>query len=284
MAKMTRISGILGALALSAICGLPALAETPTAATVVATVNGKAITLGEMIVMRGSLPAQYQALPDDVLFNGILDQLVQQTVLEQSVEPGLTLQQRIQIENDRRSALAAIGLQDVVQKAVTEEALQAAYDARFKDAQPGTEYRAAHILVESEEKANEIKAEIEGGVEFADAAAKYGTDGTKASGGDLGWFGTGMMVKPFEEAVVAMKPGELKGPVQTDFGWHLIKLAETRAAQAPALDEVREELAAEIEQKVVQAHLETLTTAAKVEKPGEGIDPALLKDQSLLDK
>lgn len=246
--------------------------------------NGKAITLGEMIVMRGSLPAQYQALPDDVLFNGILDQLVQQTVLEQSVEPGLTLQQRIQIENDRRSALAAIGLQDVVQKAVTEEALQAAYDARFKDAQPGTEYRAAHILVESEEKANEIKAEIEGGVEFADAAAKYGTDGTKASGGDLGWFGTGMMVKPFEEAVVAMKPGEMKGPVQTDFGWHLIKLAETRAAQAPALDEVREELAAEIEQKVVQAHLETLTTAAKVEKPGEGIDPALLKDQSLLDK
>lgn len=281
MAKMTRI---LGALALSAICGLPALAETPTAETVVATVNGTAITLGEMLVMRASLPPQYQSLPDDVLFNGILDQLVQQTVLEQSVEPGLTKQQQIQIANDRRSAIAAIGLQAVVQKAVTDEALQAAYDARFKDFQGGTEYRASHILVDSEEKAKEIKAEIEGGVAFADAAAKYGTDGTKASGGDLGWFGPGMMVKPFEEAVVAMKPGELKGPVQTDFGWHLILLAETRIAAAPTLDDVREELAAEIEQKAVQAHLESLTAAAKVDKPGEGIDPALLKDQSLLDK
>lgn len=282
MAKMTKI---LGAMALAAgLSALPALAEDLTPETVVATVNGKAVTLGEMIVMRASLPPQYLSLPDDVLFKGILDQMVQQSALEQSVEPTLSKKDRIQIENDRRSAIAALALQGVVQDAVTDTALQAAYDAKYKDFKPGTEYHAAHILVDSEEKAKEIKAQIDGGVTFADAAKTHGTDGTAASGGDLGWFGAGMMVKPFEDAVAAMKPGELVGPVQTEFGWHLIQLLETRPAAAPALDDVREDLAAELEQKAVQAHVEAVTKAAKIEKPGEGIDPAVLKDETLLDK
>ena len=282
MAKMTKI---LGAMALAAgLSALPALAEDLTPETVVATVNGKAVTLGEMIVMRASLPPQYLSLPDDVLFKGILDQMVQQSALEQSVEPTLSKKDRIQIENDRRSAIAALALQGVVQNAVTDTALQAAYDAKYKDFKPGTEYHAAHILVDSEEKAKEIKAQIDGGVTFADAAKTHGTDGTAASGGDLGWFGAGMMVKPFEDAVAAMKPGELVGPVQTEFGWHLIQLLETRPAAAPALDDVREDLAAELEQKAVQAHVEAVTKAAKIEKPGEGIDPAVLKDETLLDK
>lgn len=282
MAKMTKI---LGAMALAAgLSALPALAEDLTPETVVATVNGKPVTLGEMIVMRASLPPQYLSLPDDVLFKGILDQMVQQSALEQSVEPTLSKKDRIQIENDRRSAIAALALQGVVQNAVTDTALQAAYDAKYKDFKPGTEYHAAHILVDSEEKAKEIKAQIDGGVTFADAAKTHGTDGTAASGGDLGWFGAGMMVKPFEDAVAAMKPGELVGPVQTEFGWHLIQLLETRPAAAPALDDVREDLAAELEQKAVQAHVEAVTKAAKIEKPGEGIDPAVLKDETLLDK
>lgn len=282
MAKMTKI---LGAMALAAgLCALPALAEDLTPETVVATVNGKAVTLGEMIVMRASLPPQYLSLPDDVLFKGILDQMVQQSALEQSVEPTLSKKDRIQIDNDRRSAIAALALQGVVQNAVTDTALQAAYDAKYKDFKPGTEYHAAHILVDSEEKAKEIKVQIDGGVTFADAAKTHGTDGTAASGGDLGWFGAGMMVKPFEDAVAAMKPGELVGPVQTEFGWHLIQLLETRPAAAPALDDVREDLAAELEQKAVQAHVQAVTKAAKIEKPGEGIDPAVLKDETLLDK
>ena len=104
MAKMTKI---LGAMALAAgLSALPALAEDLTPETVVATVNGKAVTLGEMIVMRASLPPQYLSLPDDVLFKGILDQMVQQSALEQSVEPTLSKKDRIQIENDRRSAIA----------------------------------------------------------------------------------------------------------------------------------------------------------------------------------
>lgn len=281
---MAKITTILGAFALTVALAAPALAADPTAETVVADVNGTPVTLGQMIAMRTSLPPQYQALPDDVLFKGILDQLVQQTLLAQSVEQKLSKRDQITLENERRGQISAIALQQVVTAAVTDAALQAAYDAKYKDFKPGTEYHAAHILVDSEEKAKEIKAQIEGGVDFADAAKTHGTDGTAANGGDLGWFGPGMMVKPFEDAVVAMKPGELVGPVKTDFGWHLIKLVETRPSAAPALDDVRDELAAEIEKTAITDHLAALEKDAKVEKPGEGIDPAVLKDESLLDK
>ncbi len=283
MATAKRIlAGAILALGLA----LPALAEdAPTADTVVATVNGTVITLGHMIAARESLPEQYKALPPDVLFKGILDQLVQQTVLEQAVEGKLTRAQNLQLENETRGYLSGIALQQAVEGAVTDEALQAAYDARFKDAAPQTEYHAAHILVDSEEKANELKAQIEGGASFADLAKANSTDpGSGANGGDLGWFGLGMMVKPFEEAVVAAPVGKVVGPVKTDFGWHLILVSETRVAAQPTLDDLREELAAEIQQKAIEAKVGELTAAAKIEKPGEGLDPALLADTTLLDK
>lgn len=259
-------------------------AGAPTAATVVATVNGTEITLGHMIALRDNLPDQYDSLGDDVLFKGILDQLIQQTALEQSLGE-IALRDRLRLDNDRRGYLAGVALEAVVGGAVTDAAVQAAYDARIKDAAPQTEYRAAHILVDTEEKALELKAQIEGGADFAELARANSTDtGSGANGGELGWFGPGMMVKPFEDAVVAMKPGELAGPVRTDFGWHLIRLEETRVAATPTLDELRPELEAEIERKALQDHIVALTAAAAVTRPGEGLDPALLKDLSLLDQ
>lgn len=254
------------------------------AGTVVATVNGTDITLGHMIVLRNSLPAQYQALPDDVLFNGILEQLIQQVALEQSMEGRITPRDRMAIDNDRRGYLSGVALQAVVDGAVTDAALQAAYDARFKDATPETEYNAAHILVETEEQAADLKAQIDGGADFADLARQHSGDGAAANGGDLGWFGLGMMVKPFEDAVVALQPGQVGGPIQTQFGWHLVLLKETRQAAIPSLDEVRAELADEIERTAVEAHIATLTDAAAIERPGQGIDPAALRDLTLLDK
>lgn len=283
---MATAKRILAGAVLAIGLALPALAEdAPTADTVVATVNGTVITLGHMIAARESLPEQYKALPPDVLFKGILDQLVQQTVLEQAVEGKLTRAQNLQLENETRGYLSGIALQQAVEGAVTDEALQAAYDARFKDAAPQTEYHAAHILVDSEEKANELKAQLEGGASFADLAKANSTDpGSGANGGDLGWFGLGMMVKPFEEAVVAAPVGKVVGPVKTDFGWHLILVSETRVAAQPTLDDLREELASEIQQKAIEAKVGELTAAAKIEKLGEGLDPALLADTTLLDK
>ncbi|WP_435257142.1 peptidylprolyl isomerase [Thioclava sp. FR2] len=279
---MTKMTGFLAGLAMSGLLVVPAVAQD--ASTVVATVDGTEITLGHMIALREQLPAQYQSLPDDVLFKGILDQLVQQTALAQSVgEP--KLKDRLALENDRRGYLSGVALQGVVSAAVTDEALQKAYEAKFKDAAPQMEYNAAHILVASEEAANDLKSQLEGGADFAELAKANSTDtGSGAMGGDLGWFGLGMMVKPFEEAVVAAEVGKVVGPVQSQFGYHLILVKESRVAEAPSLDEMRDELAAEIEQAAVQSHIEELTAKASVTRSGEGLDPALLRDVTLLDK
>ena len=272
---------LVGALALTN----PVQAQDMTADTVVATVNGTNITLGQMIVLRGTLSDQYQALPDDVLFKGILEQLIQQTVLEQSLGDKITKRDLIAVENNKRGYLSGIALQAVVGASVTDATLQAAYDARFKDAAPQTEYSAAHILVEDEEKAKALKAELDGGADFADLAKANSTDtGSGANGGDLGWFGLGAMVKPFEDAVVAAEAGKVTAPVKSDFGWHLILVRETRIASAPPLDDLRDELAAEIEQKAIAAHLDSLTTAATITRPGEGFDPKFLRDETVLDK
>lgn len=272
--------------ALAVGLALPVWAEdAPTADTVVATVNGTAITLGHMIVAREALPDQYKALPADVLFKGILDQLVQQTALEQSMEGKLTRRDTLRLDNDKRGYVSSRALESVVLGAVTDEALQAAYDARFKDAAPQTEYSAAHILVEDEAKAKELLAQLEGGADFAELAKVNSTDtGSGANGGELGWFGLGMMVKPFEDAVVGAEVGKVVGPVQTDFGFHLILVRETRLASLPTLDDIRDELATEIERQAIDAHVTEITSAATVERPGEGIDPAVLGDLTLLDK
>ena len=284
---MAKFAAFWPRLALGAACvfGLvaPAAAQDVSADTVVATINGTAITLGHMIVLRETLPDQYQALPDDVLFKGILEQLIQQAALEQSLAGKTTKRDALALENSRRGYLSGVALEGVVAAAVTDTALQAAYDAKYAGAGGQTEYHAAHILVDTQEKAAALKAEIDTGADFAELARANSTDGAAESGGDLGWFGPGMMVKPFEDAVLAMKPGEVAGPVQTQFGWHLIKLAETRIASAPPLDQVRDELATEIEKTAVAAAIDALTAAATVTRPGEGIDPAALKDQSLLD-
>ena len=282
---MAKAMQVLAGMALAATLALPVLAQDTTADTVIATVNGTNITLGHMIAARESLPEQYKALPNETLFKGILDQLIQQTALEQSMADKITKRNLLQLENDKRGYMSNAALQEVVTGAVTDAALQAAYDARFKDAAPKTEYSAAHILVATEAEANDLKAQLDGGADFAELAKTKSTDtGSGANGGDLGWFGLGAMVKPFEEAVVAAEIGKVAGPVKSDFGYHLILVKETRVAAQPTLDDMRDELASEIEQKAVEAHVKALTDAAKIEKPGEGIDPALLSDLTLLDK
>lgn len=280
---MTKRSGLWKALALTVVLSGPALAEGETADTVVATVNGTAITLGQMVALKETLPQEYQTLPDDVLFKGIYDQLIQQEVLAQSVKD-LSPRALANIENSRRGLVSGLAIDAVVKAAVTDEALQKAYDERFKDAKPQTEYNAAHILVETEEEANAIKAELAAGGDFAEIAKAKSTDtGSGANGGDLGWFGLGMMVKPFEDAVVAAKVGELTGPVKSEFGYHLIMVKETRIAEKPTLDQLRDELAAQVENAAITAKIDELTKGATVTREGEALDPTILKNTALID-
>jgi peptidyl-prolyl cis-trans isomerase C len=269
--------------ALSLALAAPVHAEGETADTVLATVNGTDVTLGQMVALRETLPEQYQALTDDVLFNGILEQLIQQTALTQSMDGKVTKRDEIMLENQRRAYLSSTALQAVVEGAVTDATIQAAYDAKYVGGSPATEYRASHILVATEQEALDLKKQIDEGADFAELAVANSSDGSAAGGGDLGWFGQGMMVKPFEDAVMALQPGQVSDVVQTQFGFHLVKLVETRDAAAPSLDEVRAELAAEIERAAIEGHIASLTEGAAITRT-EGIDPATVRLQTLFDE
>ena len=280
-AMKTWAAGVIGAV----LAVAPAAAQDVDAGTVLATVGGVEITVGHLIVARTTLPPQYQQLDDAVLFEGLLDQLIQQNALAQSVQDP-TAATLLTIENQRSGLLAGEALGKVAQAAVTEEALQAAYKLRFTDAEPQTEYNAAHILVETEAEAQAIVEELAGGADFATIARERSQDpGSGAQGGDLGWFGTGMMVQPFEEAVVALEPGAVSAPVETQFGWHVIRLNETRPVPVPTLEEVRAQIAGELEQQAIEAGIAELRESADITQAEPGaIDPAVIGNIDLLEE
>ena len=275
---------------LSAACAaalfvaLPAHAQDATADTVVATVNGTEITLGHMVATRARLPEQYAQLPPEVLFEGILDQLIQQTAIVANAGP-LSKAGELTLQNERRALIVGETLTGVATAALTEEALEEAYEAAYAGAEPEEEYNASHILVETEERAAELLAEIQGGADFADMAREHSTGPSGPNGGDLGWFGTGMMVPEFEAAVVALEPGAVSEPVQTQFGWHLVKLNETRQKDAPTLAEVRDELVEQIQSDAITAAVEAATAGADIARPDiSAIDPSVLNDLGLLEE
>ncbi|WP_210528436.1 peptidylprolyl isomerase [Rubellimicrobium arenae] len=266
-------------------------AETPAAPsepatrdTVVATVNGTDIKLGQVLIAVRQLPPQYQQLPPDILFGGVVDQLIQQELLAQSVTtPSPSTE--IALENQRRSLLANQVIGEIATAAVTDEALQQAYDAQYANVEPTTEWDASHILVASQEEAQAAIDRINGGESFEDVAKELSTDtGSGSQGGELGWFSAGMMVPEFEQAVAGLEKGQLSAPVQSQFGWHIIRLNDTRPKAAPTLEEVRSELEGQIQQEAVQARLTELEGAGQVTRPEPGqFDPAVLNDPSLLE-
>ncbi|KAE9630908.1 peptidylprolyl isomerase [Parasedimentitalea maritima] len=277
---ITFLSGV----AMSALLMLPVPATAaPHANTVVAVVNGEEITIGHMILSRATLPAQYQQLPADVLYNAILDQLIQQTALKQALHGEVPHYIELSLENESRSLLAAEVIETVMRKATTEEDLLAAYDAEYSDGDGGDEFNASHILVETEEEAQIVKLELDAGANFATLAQEKSTGPSGPSGGELGWFGKGRMVPEFEEAVLKLKSGEVSDPIQTQFGWHVIILNERRKTSAPEFEAVREELATKLQNEAVEARVNELTTSAEIERPEvEDLDPAILQNLDLV--
>ncbi|MEI4232053.1 peptidylprolyl isomerase [Roseovarius sp. D22-M7] len=258
--------------------------DDPSADTVVATVGETEITLGHMLALRGTLPEQYDRVPPDVLFDGVLDQLVQQTLLMQTQEGPLSRAARVRLDNDRRAVLAADVAKGIFETRITDEAVRALYESRYAEAETGPEYRAAHILVETEEEALAIIDKIEGGANFAALAQQHSIGPSGPSGGDLGWFGEGVMVPEFFDAVAALGDGGISAPLETGFGWHVIELRETRIRERPTLAEVRGDLAAELRQKAFDDHVAQLERESDVSRAGaEGVAPALINRIDLLE-
>ena len=279
---MQKRLNFIATLGLAVTLAMPAQAQD--ANTVVATVNGKDITIGHMILARTTLPEQYQQLPDDVLFEGILKQLVEQSLLADSFTGDLPKRISISLENEKRSLIAGERVEAVLTAALTYEAIQAAYDSKFADAEPTQEYNASHILVETEEEALALKSELDAGADFASAAKEKSTGPSGSNGGALGWFGKGAMVPSFEAAVADLDVGAVSAPVKTQFGWHVIILNETRNASAPTLAEVRPELEDALRKSALSNAIEILREKADVDQSGaEGINPSVLSDLSVVE-
>ncbi|MTJ04676.1 MAG: peptidylprolyl isomerase [Sediminimonas qiaohouensis] len=284
---MTGHRTFMSAVAIAICAALPASAQdSETAAdTVVATVNGTEITLGQMIIARGGLPDQYKSMPDDVLFEGILDQLVQQTLLAQTIEDDMPMRVEMALENEKRTLLASEVVNSIVGGAVTEDAIQAAYEETYANADPEQEWNASHILVETEEDAAALVKRAREGEEFAKLAREHSTGPSGPGGGELGWFGAGSMVPDFEKAITSLEPEEISDPVKTQFGWHVIRLNETRLKDVPSIEDVRKELQQQVQRDAVDARVSELREGAEIDTSGQDlVDPAQLKNIDLLEQ
>ena len=219
----------------------------------------------------------------------LIDELVQRELLLQDANKkqlGNTAEVLAQLESAKRTLLTAADVQNFIKSnPVTDAEIKAEYDAKVAG-ENGTEYKARHILVKTEDEAKKIIAELDKGGDFAKIANKVSLDGKDTqNGGDLGWFVASQMVAPFSEAVVKLEKGQYtKTPVQTQFGWHVILREDSRAQTPPPLDSVKEQLLPYLQRKKVQDYIEGLRKSAKVEilapkeAPAKAPEPAAKGD------
>lgn len=257
--------------------------EAPTKDTIIATVNGVNITLGHVLSLSNRLPAQYQDIDNNALYDGIVDQLIQQQLLSGLIkEPSIEL--KLALENEKRSLIAADAIQYLYDSVLTEEAIKARYDVQYANADPILEYNTRHILVEDEDEANTIIKLLEDGGDFVALAKEKSSGPSGSQGGDLGWTGKGQFVPEFEAAMVELEAGQVSAPVKTQFGWHVIKLEATRNKPAPALETVRSEIEDELKRAALSKQIEELETGGEVKRTEQEIDPAVVKNFKLLKK
>jgi len=264
-----------GALTLSACnkgqqAAAPA-ADVAAASPAVAIVNGTPISKADFDVYVKSLlqgKPQTELTPEQK--NQVLDELItMQLVSTQAVKDGLEKDPDVaaRLEVLRMRVLADAESQKFLKgKEPTDAELHAEYDSAIA-AMDKTEYHARHILVDSKEKAEAVIKKLKGGAKFEDVAKAESSDNSKNNGGDLGWFTLARMVKPFGDAVKSLKKGEITPePVQTQFGWHVIQLEDTREVSPPPFDQVKTQVTNGVIQKKLQAYVEDLKKNAKIEK------------------
>lgn len=249
------------------------LAFTPAiyAAEPAATVNGKPIKQSwvDFIVK----DAQERGQKGDGLKNAVINELVgSELAYQEAVKQGIDKNQDIltAAEIGQRKLVVNAFLADFMKKnPVTDTDTKAAYED-YKKELGDKEYSARHILVKTEAEATDIIAQIKKGGDFAKVAKEKSLDpGSKDKGGDLGWFSPAGMVKPFSDAVVGLKKGEVTAaPVQTQFGWHVIKLVDSRATQVPGYDKVKGGLERTLQQRKLEKMMLGLKEKAKIEVPG----------------
>lgn len=255
MVRFVLMAGFAGLALLAA----PVLAQTDTSApadpaaaqaatdlnSIVATVGGENITEADIAFAAEDLGQDLANIPTNQRRAFLVAVLIDMKVMAQAARAAKLdqtdiFQKRLTYLEDR--SLRRAYFTDKIAGAVTEEAIKAAYDTVVAGFTPEDEVRARHILVSTEDDAKAVKAEIEAGKPFELAALEKSQDGTANNGGDLGYFTHDMMVKPFADTAFALEVGQISDPVETQYGWHIIKLEDKRKSAPPPLDQVRAQL------------------------------------------
>jgi peptidyl-prolyl cis-trans isomerase C len=255
--------------------------ETPTKETVLATVNGTDITLGHVLALANRLPDQYMGVEDKNLYAGIVDQLVQQQLLSDLIKEE-TADLKLAGENEHRALFATEAIEGIYAAALTKEAVNERYAAVYLNAEAIPEFSTSHILVGTEKEAKAIVAQLAEGADFAELAKEKSTGPSGPGGGSLGWAGKGSFVPEFEAAMIGLEVGAVSAPVKTQFGWHVIKLNETRNQPAPKLDVVRDEIEDGLRAEALDKRISELEAAGNVERKDQDIDPSFVKKFELL--
>ncbi len=245
------------------------VADKPVAAPV-AIVNGTPISRTEYdIYVKNLLQGKQQELTPEQK-NQVLDELISMQLLAaQADKDGLEKDPdtAAQLQVLRMRVMADAESQKFLKgQEPTDAELHAEYDSAIAGMDKN-EYHARHILVADQDQANQIIKKLKGGAKFEDLAKTQSIDGSKTNGGDLGWFTLARMVKPFGDAVKGLKKGEYtQQPVQTQFGWHVIKLEDTRDVTPPPFDQVKAQLTNAVIRKKLQTYVDQLKKDAKIEK------------------
>jgi len=252
----------------------PAAESAPApGGAVLATVNGSAITQDVLdVYTKTRKPQQAGGGENANSQETVLNELISLELMRQEGEKNGLASRPVVVallDQQRRSALAGATISDFMQanKASDEEARKV-YDEKMGNA--GDEYNARHILVETQEEAVAVIASLDNGADFSELAKEKSTGPSGKNGGKLGWFAPGQMVKPFSDAAAALEAGSYtKEPVETQFGWHVIILDETRELTPPPFDDVKDRLKLLLANQKLQAHIVEMRNAADIQITGE---------------
>jgi peptidyl-prolyl cis-trans isomerase C len=246
-----------------------AAVEQTEGGVVIAKVNGENIYRGEFEAAYAQLPPQAQQMGMETIFPLLLERMVDEKLIGIAAGKAIPADDpevEKQMADLRERIVMQVYFEREVDAKLTDEVLQKRYDL-WKEANPGaSEVSARHILLETEEKAREVLAEVQAGKEFAVAAQEHSTGPSGPNGGDLGFFTPDQMVKPFADAAFAMEPGQVSAePVKTDFGWHIIKVEDRREQPQPGLEEMKDQLSQEATQEIAAEMMAGLREGAEIE-------------------
>lgn len=272
---MTFRPPLFATLAMAVLLALSAI--LPSAAGTIARVNGAEITDAEVAIAENEFGSVIAGLPEDARRRVLVEYLIEAHLLagaaaKDKLDQGPEFENRLNYFKLR--ALRDLFIEKKGRDQVSEAEAKAVYDEQIAKLKPEQEISARHILVKTEDEANAIIKDLNAGADFAEIAKTKSLDtGSGTSGGDLGYFTRNQMVKPFEDAAFALKKGEISKPVETEFGWHVIRVDDIRERALPTFEEVKDQITASLVQTKLQDLVQKLRTDAKIEI----LDPELKK-------